>query len=165
MSEIHYNVTLKEDTRPLVTESIHIREIKDATDSDPKYAYACTRRGQGNYLMHRCKEENLNAIFSRNQVMIYSRTKVPLFSNLILESFQFDNKTNPPCPSTTVTYWEGQAVLGVLVEGRVYVVDDKFSTFVLYEYKKKLPRFKEFTIFKRKKDMEEFLEREKGIIL
>jgi len=135
----------------------YLKELNNTSNVSPKYSLVTYKEGQANYIACRCKEENILAKTYHSQVMIYSKRKLPLFIDIIYESFLFENREAPTLSESPTVFKEEQSLVCVLTNDKVYVTSDKLERYLFYCYKKAIPKINFIKIFDKKKEMASYL--------
>jgi hypothetical protein len=154
--------------QPIDYKDLEIKELTDYKTGTPRYVYYTHRYGHVNYLMHQCKEKGIKAESLNHQVHIFSKNKLPLFIDVIIESLIYDSIPIPSLKEDHAdrVYRKGKKVLCVLTKNDVaYVSKDCFPEWMVEVYKRTVPRLKRYFFFSDKKSLMDHLEMEEKILI
>lgn len=154
---MEYREELVEDLShiPVVSDQIEIRRLDKSPDHLPSFAYTPIAYGQRNYIIRECNDNGIRNTIQDGEVQIFSRKKLPIFKQIITDSFIPLEKDHPPWKFLNRAYWRGRALISVLISEckEAYVTENHMEDLVYHIYMRNIPQPTMFKIFSRKAEM------------
>lgn len=133
----------------------------------PSLFYKTSQRGQANYILKRLQEKDVRAMSIIGGVGIFSRQKLPLFLEIIKESFDYLEKDPPSIESDCIRIQKDKGLVCVLLhQGQVcYVTEDRMCDVQFCIFKREIPAPKHYFIFRTKQEMIGTIEEKENYII
>lgn len=118
--------------------------------NQPKISYEPSLRGQGVFILMKCKQENVRVDYKYGKVRLYSKRKVDILRSIIKESFQFCEGLKIPVFSAPFqTFKAGKKFMALAIRDKdlILTTDEKFKDVIYYQFCKRIPITKNYEIF------------------
>jgi hypothetical protein len=137
-------------------------------DNEPKVSYKTILRGQGVYLLNKCKELGVRVIYQSGHVLIFTKKKIDLFLDAIEQSLHESQEL--PTKSFIASHQcfkSGKKLLAIGIKDLDLLIttDDNFKDVVFYQFKNKIPITKNVKIYSTLRDLKTGVEKEFNLIV
>lgn len=131
-----------------------ITNYEKCSDSEPAYTFQPELRGQGQYIVHKCREAGIASRYYYGEVQVFAKTKKDKFVEIIEESYDVHEEA-PPLEQESQAVWMGGALLCVMLKNGdvTYVTDAHFPQVVETQFMGMIPITKHYKIFRTKYEM------------
>ena len=146
-------------------EGIEIRKMQRDLEYEPCFGFSPKLRGQAVYILHKCKEEGIQARYCYGEVQIFSRKKLEKFKEVVMSSFK-QKSEGPELVKSSHAFYSETALLCVMLkkDDETYVAETHFPTIIELQFMGKIPITKNYIIFRTQHEMKEDLLK-KGIVV
>lgn len=144
-----------------------LRETGLVGDDQPKFTWESDHTGQANYIAIRCHEEGIRVVTCGQQIMLFSKKKIPDLLKIIEESTKYLVLPTPAVSAKSEVIRSEHTILGVHVANTdtCYTVEKNFPLLMYRVFMKELPSFKKYRIMNSFREMREVLERDERILI